>query len=99
MPERRGRSRAWRTSDGNSSFWHCETYVTEDTTNTMGCEDIEGIVESKGELELGRKVANSAGQETEEDGGGCKGAGLQMRDHIVGTLGVTYESQRNQKLG
>lgn len=39
----------------------------------MGCEDIEGIVVSKGKLELGRKVANGAGQETEEDGGGCEG--------------------------
>jgi len=39
----------------------------------VGCEDIEGIVVSEGELELGGKIANGAGHETEEDGGGCKG--------------------------
>ena len=39
----------------------------------MGSENIEGIIVSKGELELGRKVANGASHKTEEDGGGCAG--------------------------
>jgi hypothetical protein len=60
-------------SDRDPSIWLSYTHVTEDTTNTVGGENIEGIVVSKGELELGRKVANGAGHETEKDGGGCAG--------------------------
>ena len=71
MTRRRGRSRAWRTSsDWNLGVWYCETYNTGETSDTMGCENIEGIIVSEGELELGRKVANGPGRKTEEDCGG-----------------------------
>jgi hypothetical protein len=60
-------------SQRNSSVWCCYAYVTDDATDTVGSENIEGIIVSEGELELGRKVANGAGQETKEDGGGCAG--------------------------
>jgi len=44
--------------------------VTNDTTNGVGGENIEGIIVSEDELELGRKVTNGASHETKEDGGG-----------------------------
>jgi len=100
MTGRRGRLRAWRTSSAqNPSVWHCETYVTGDTGDTVGRENIEGIIISEGKLELGRKVANGAGHETEENCSGCTGEQGYKRSLIVVSLRVTYESQQNQKLG
>lgn len=75
MIGRRGRSKAWREhqSDHDATVWYRCTYVADDTTNAVCSENIEGIIISEGELELGRKIANGTGQETEEDGGGCTG--------------------------
>lgn len=47
------------------------THVPEHTTDTVGSENIERIIVSESELELGRKIANCASQETESESGGC----------------------------
>lgn len=63
----------------------------------MGGENIEGIIVSEGELELGREVANCASYKPEEDGGGCAGRDFKNKRHVAARLGITYESQRNQR--
>ena len=66
----------------------------------MGREDIKGIVISESELQLGRKVANRTGHNTEKDGGGCAGKKkFRMSVKIIQYLVSTYENQRSQMQG
>jgi hypothetical protein len=60
-------------SGRNSNGWHRCTHVTGYTTDGVGSENIKRIIVSEGELELGRKIANGTGHNTEDEGGSCVG--------------------------
>ena len=76
------------------------TYVTKDTANAVGCEDIKSIIVSEGKLELGRKVTNGAGHKAEENGSGCGGrVGLQMRVTSLGPRELLTRADETRSRG
>ena len=83
----------------NQVLWRLQTHVTGDSADGVGREDIQGIIISKGELELGGKVTDRTGHNTEEDGSGCEGKRVTHERHVVQSLVFTYESQQIQMQG
>jgi len=73
LGEEPGQELGEHRSDRNSNIWFLNTYVPENTTNPVGRKNIERIIVPESELELGRKIANRAGQESEKYGGSCAG--------------------------
>ena len=87
-------------SDRNQHPYNFQTYVTHDTTNSVGRKNIQGIIISERELELGRKIADGTSHEAEKDGGGCaEETNSHHERYVVRYLVITYESQRTRMQG